>query len=121
MIKYFSLYNLSNHDNKDIELYYSICHMVIEDLILYADLICQVEEQYSCLSEQLYFFKKNLNGLNPLFDVGQITRTDHQTHLEDITFVLIESTRDKGLDLSYRVSLVCEAWKDFFSNLTDIE
>ena len=115
------MYGRTNLTKKKVELYSSVYKKVFEDIILIADLIHQIEQRYPHLSEQLYFLKKILNGLNLLFEIGQIARTDHQTHLEDITFVLIESTRDKGLDLSYRVSLVCEAWKDFFSDLTDIE
>ena len=118
MLRFVSMYKLEELGKEEMELYCSINAKIFEDCILYFDLIARIE-QLNLNSNELYLFNANFNGLNLLFEIGQIHRTDHQEYLEEITFIIIESSRGKDMSLEDRVDLISEAWKDFFANLSN--
>lgn len=64
--------------------------------------------------DDLYNLRANYNGLNLLFEIGEVHCSEHQTYLEDITYYIIKSTSDSELDISCKIKIICEAWITFF-------
>ena len=101
-------------DNQFLKVYNVVVIAIFVDFILINDL-CQLIEKFcktDCknrhVKDQLEF---KIKGLNALFELGNIKKLDHQEQLEDLTYLIIETTRNLDFTLEQRAITLHEAWQ----------
>ena len=109
----FSLYTLEKMDKQLLKAYYQVVKLMFIDIILIQDL-CQSFEEYcmpNCKNHLLKDeFEFKYNGVNAIFKLGGISNLDHQEQLEDLTYQIIENTRNLNFSLEQRAIFICKAW-----------
>ena len=117
MITFVPLYKWNSFNQAQFDSFCSIATKVFEDQINhyeYAENRMCIEEN---LSDELYNLRANYNGLNLLFEIGQVHCSEHQTYLEDITYDIIKSTSDTELDISIKIKKSAKLGLLFLKNL----
>ena len=55
-------------------------------------------------------FELKFNGINTLFELGNVRNLHQQEQLEDLTYLIIETTRNLDLSLEQRAISLYDAW-----------
>ena len=111
----YSFYEWPSMDDQLLESFCTVARSLFEDIILIQDLCHSIEQ--SCLPESNQQRAKEqfdivYNGVNTLFKLGKVSNLHHQEQLEDLTYHIIETTRDLNFSLEERAKFICDAWQE---------
>ena len=101
-------------DSQFLKVYYRVVKAIFIDFILLNDLCQSIEK--SCMPDcENHQIKNQLeykfNGINAIFELGNVRNFHHQEQLEDLTYLIIETTRNLDLSLEQRAVSLYEAWQ----------
>ena len=110
-----ALYDWPKMSSEEFDHICSIIRVIVEDYIRLNDWFYQlnklINQESQHPSSEIYL-EGQLNGLLPVFILGGVENEAHRMILEDITYKLILSTRNKNMTVEERATHVLSAWQE---------